>query len=274
MMNRPDRPDFDLPDPDLPGQWQDLLAGHALGDLSADEKTELDRLLTEQPALRAELLAYEQTLDTLPTALPLQPPPLDLEAAVLDAVTQPPPRAMAPRPVWLTGWVLGAIAALALLALGVDNWRLRQALADRQRALTVAQTTIQQLQQDLEQADTVLATLQQPTREVYALNGTGSLGDTTGSLIVVPGHSEVALVANNLPTLPDEQIYRLWAISDSQSEPLFCGQFNANEAGAVQWSVPDAVCVANPVKMLITIDPLDAPPFPNGELVMQSSASS
>lgn len=269
MMNRPDRLDSDLPE-----QWQDLLAGHALGDLSADEKTELDRLLTEQPALQAELLAYEKTLDTLPTALPLQPPPQGLEAAVLGTVTQTSPQSMAPRSVSLAGWALGAIAAFALLALGVDNWRLRQTLADRQRALTVAQTTIQQLQQDLEQADTVMATLRQPTREVYALDGTGSLGDTTGSLIIVPGHSEVALVANNLPTLPDEQIYRLWAITDSQSEPLFCGQFNANEAGAVQWSVPDAVCVANPLKMLITIDPLDAPPLPNGELVMQSSASS
>ncbi|MEM9162958.1 MAG: hypothetical protein AAGC54_07805, partial [Cyanobacteria bacterium P01_F01_bin.4] len=62
MMNRSD----------LPDQWQDLLAGHALGDLSPEEKAALERLLTEQPALRSELLAYEQTLDTLPTALPLQ----------------------------------------------------------------------------------------------------------------------------------------------------------------------------------------------------------
>ncbi|MEO1401916.1 MAG: anti-sigma factor [Cyanobacteria bacterium J06635_1] len=274
MINRPDRSDSNLPDSDLPEQWQDLLAGHALGDLSADEKTELDRLLTEQPVLWAELLAYEKTLDTLPTALPLQPPPPGLEATVLEAVaTQPSPQSIAPWSVSLTRWGLGAIAALALLALGVDNWRLRQALVDRQQALTVAQNTIQQLQQDLEQADTVLATLRQPTRQVYALEGTGSLVETSGSLIVVPGHSEVALVANNLPALPDEQTYRLWAIADSQSEPLFCGQFNANEAGAVQWSVPDSVCVASPAKMLITIDPLDAPPLPNGELVLKSSAS-
>ncbi|MEM9164876.1 MAG: anti-sigma factor, partial [Cyanobacteria bacterium P01_F01_bin.4] len=188
------------------------------------------------------------------------------------AAVKPLPPSVAPRsrPSAIWGW--GAIAALALLALGFDNWRLRQVLVNREQALTVAQSTIQQLQQDLEQADTVLATLRQPTRQVYALEGTGSLVETTGSLIVVPGHSEVALVADNLPTLPEEQVYRLWAIADSQSAPLFCGQFNATEAGAVQWSVPDAVCVASPAQILITIDPLDAPPLPGGELVLQSSA--
>ncbi|MEO0458799.1 MAG: anti-sigma factor [Cyanobacteria bacterium P01_A01_bin.114] len=275
-MNRSDRPDSDrpdsgLPDSGLPDRWQDLLAGHALGDLSRDEQAELDRLLAEQPTLKAELLAYEKTLDTLPTALTLQPPPPHLEPALLNAVTQP--QANAPRSMSWVRWGWGAIAALALLTLGFDNWRLRQTLANRQKALAAAQTTIQQLQQDLEQASTVLATLQQPTRQVYTLAGTGRLVDTTGSLIVVPGHSEVALVANNLPTLPEEQIYRLWAIADKQTAPVFCGQFKANQTGSLQWSVPDDICVASPAQVLITIDPLDAPAVPGGELVLQSTSS-
>ena len=274
---------------DVPDRWEDLLAGYALDNLNDAEQAELARLLRDHPELRAELEAYEQTLDQLPLTLPQQMPSKQLETRLFQMVQasspsppaialssaqhlQLPPQRSSPQRRWavLAG---GAIAAIALIVLGMDNWRLRQSLAARQAELLEVETRILQLQETLDQSETVLATLREPNSQIFNLAGTGDLSESTGSLITVPGHSEVALVAKNLPTLPADQVYRLWVIDDRHSDPVYCGQFNANATGAIRWTVPASVCVDAPTQVLITIDLIQTPPIRGGELVMQSRIS-
>lgn len=268
---------------DLPDNWQDLLAGYALDNLSPEEVERLERLLAQRPELKAELLAYEKTWEQLPVALPHQNPPAYLEAQLLAAAQRsqqvdptqmhlqvaPSPR-LGQRRWFIISW---AIAAATLLVLGIDNWQLRQNLVARKIQLRDAEITIETLQQDIENARIVFATLRQPTSQVHQMEGTNRLKDVSGRLIVVPGHSEVALVADNMPLLPADQIYRLWATTDDRSDPLYCGQFQANETGAMQWVVPESLCVTNPAQMLITIEPAASAPRFGNELVMQSPMS-
>ena len=268
---------------DFPENWQDLLAGYALNNLSAEEVETLKQLLAQHPEFKAELLAYKRALDQLPVALPLQDPPESLEDDLLEAAKQSPHVALpqmrlrVPRtpPLRRRRWAIAswAIVATALIVLGTDNWRLRQNLADRQAQLRDSKAVIEHLQQNIENANIVFSTLRQPTSQVHTMQGTNGLENISGRLIIVPGHSEVALVVKNMPQQPADKIYRLWAVIVNQDAPVYCGQFKANETGAMHWVVPESDCVANPEQMMITIDQLEAPPRFNNELVMRSATS-
>jgi anti-sigma-K factor RskA len=267
----------------LPENWQELMAGYALGDLSPEEAEAMQRLLAENPGLTLEVASLQEVLALVPYALSQQAPPPQLRERILAAAylqpdTQPPAQSIAsaaqsemqPAPVlplpfrpaaerltprsspWISrAYAMGgAIAAAALLALGVDNYRLRQ---------------------ESQEAKSVIAALQQRGTQTYTLEGTDQANAASGSLVVAQGQ-RVIIVAKNLPVLPAGQVYRLWAMPSNSKTPAFCGQFNARTEDAVttQWLAPEATCQSTTVQMLITSEKASDPPVPKGTLVMRS----
>lgn len=282
---------FDSPaKPDPHPDWQDLLAGYALGNLSPEEQTTLQNLLAEQPELKAELLAYEETMALVPYGLEPQSPHPDLELSILAAAqnsrrpqVQPPrnPQSHTQRTPsnQRRPWYPIAMAAAGLLmAVGsMDNYRLRQQRTNLAQELAATQTERQTLANALTELETqqaqanfeqVVEILRQPDALVYSLQGTGAAETSSGSLLTLPGHSEVQLVSHNLPVLPEGQVYRLWSVVTETSNPMFCGEFNNTDVGNVQWTVPDASCNATPVKVIITVDAVIDPPVPKGPAVL------
>ena len=273
-----DSPSTSDPHPD----WHDLLAGYALDNLSRDEQETLQKILAERPELKAEVLAYQETLALVPYALEPQSLPASLERTIMasaetarqHAVVQPPPR---PRRAIRWSTAAAAVAALLVIIVGSDNYRLRQQQATLQRQLADVQTEQQDLQAKLDQVEqelnapdfeSVIDILRQPNALVYSLQGTEEAASSSGSLLTLPDHSEVQLVSHNLPVLPSGQVYRLWSVATETSDPMYCGQFNNTEAGNVQWTVPDALCNATPVKVIITVDAVIDPPVPKGPAVL------
>lgn len=280
--------------PALPDHWQELMAGYALGDLSPEEAEELQRILTEHPELSAEVASLQDALSLMPYGLPQQDPPSQLRNAILSAAqtivqaetplgsgesnshAAPPPVASAPasnshsvpftssqkqiddrpRRRSIVQWrrygygIGGAIAAAALFALGIDNYRLRQ---------------------ENQQSQAVITALQQRGTLTYALEGTEQANSASGSLVVADG-KQVIILAKNLPVLPQGQVYRLWAMPPSGTNPTYCGQFDADRAGniATHWLAPATVCQSTTVQMLITSEKASDPPVPRGSLVMKS----
>ncbi|MBT9317249.1 anti-sigma factor domain-containing protein [Leptothoe spongobia] len=278
-----DSPSTSDPQPD----WHDLLAGYALGSLSPEEQTTLQTLLTERPELKAELLTYQEALAMVPYALEPQSPPPGLEEAIVTAANEQsqqiqPLSTQRRRPSKSIGqrWYGAAMAAAAvvLAMMGIDNYRLRQRQMTLQAELNTRQTEIQTLKKNLlaETAakpdfENVVEILRQPNALVYSLQGTDDANTSSGSLLTLPNHSEVQLVSHNLPVLPDDKVYRLWSVATETSAPIFCGEFNNTEAGNVQWTVPDALCNATPVKVIITVDAVIDPPVPKGPAVLEGS---
>lgn len=276
--------------PDLHPNWHDLLAGYALGNLSPEEQVTFEQLLTEHPELKREAQAYQETLALVPYSLAPQPLPVGLEDAIVAAAAQggrqlssknflAQTRQSQPRRQWYGV----AIAAALLMAavMGADGYRLRQQQARLKKQLTVAQTQLEEQQQQLAQAkvnaaaiqaaesfEQVVDILRQPNALVYSLQGTDNASTSSGSLLTLPDHSEVQLVSHNLPVLPDDQVYRLWSVATEEAAPMFCGQFNNTESGNVQWTVPDALCNATPVQVIITVDAAVDPPVPKGPAVL------
>jgi anti-sigma-K factor RskA len=248
-----------------PENWQELMAGYALGDLSSEEAETLQRLLNEHPELKDEVTQFQEVLALMPYALPDPEPPPQLRESILSqAVAENRPVGIfadsrSQRHTRINWAVLaGTIAAVALVAIGVDNYRLRQAAQENQR-------TISRLQQDAK-TNTALATaLQQPGTQIYALEGTAD--QASGNLVVVPGQNQVTVVTD-LPQLPDGKIYRLWANPANAKQPTYCGEFQAGKI--TSFSSPAAICGQNGDRMLITAELAADPPIPKGELVMRS----
>jgi len=247
----------------LPDNWRSLLAGYVLNDLTEAETAQVQSWLAHDPEVVAELAALEASWQAIPQGLPPQSPPPPLRDRVLTAVSAsavspapaiapaPPRSRRSARPWGLVGLGLGwAATVVALIAVAVENQRLRQALI---------------------QSEAVVASFSQPDNRLYTLAGAEAQPQASGRLVVDPEDATALIFTADLPPLRADQVYRLWAIAEQA--PLFCGQFNPDAAQATnQWQLPDAACGASGVQMLITAESVDAPPVPAGTLVLQSQS--
>lgn len=284
-----------------PDNWQDLLAGYALGDLSPEEAETLQQIFTEHSDLIAEVDRLQEVLALMPYALPENEPPAHLRAKIMSAAMSEQPLspavgepeatlgAEAPSavqddqpdsaqsdPAQLRSrqtlrWVkaAGAIAAVVIAGLAIDNVRLRQAADATQLA---HQRQVAELQQAAAADRSIITLLQQPNAQLYALEGTPNAALASGSIVLDRQQKQVAMVAQNLPQLPNGQVYRLWAMAKNAKKPAYCGQFNASAGGTVltRFSASNAVCSISPAQLLITAELATAPPVPQGDLVMKS----
>lgn len=121
---------YPMPDAD---RIQELLAGHVLGNLDPDEVQQLHQILQTSPELTLETQELRETLELLPYALPIVPPPDTLRSQLLQTVDSPPRR----QRLFRFPRLVGATAVLALLAVawGADRHRLHHQVASLQTEL-------------------------------------------------------------------------------------------------------------------------------------------
>lgn len=250
-----------------PENWQDLLAGYALGDLSPEEAEALQQILIEQPELSAEVDCLQEVLALMPYGLPEHEPPLHLKESILTAAAAELPAPLA-KPSRRSRWLglATAAAAAALLGLSLSNYQLQQ--AQKANRLVIAA-----LQQEAATSRPIISALQQPKAKPYALTGAGATAKASGTIVLARQQQQIAIVAQNLPRLPQGQAYRLWAMPQNSKTPAYCGEFNTNVDGTVSmlWPAESAACSGNPAQLLITAEQMTAPPLPQGELVMKST---
>jgi hypothetical protein len=244
----------------LPEDWRSLLAGYVLNDLTPEEAVLVEHWLGQYPEVAAELETLQTTWESLPNGLePVVPPP-GVRDRILTAV-QPMVSAPAPPPVrdpsrrrfpWVRlglglGW---AATALALVTTLQENQRLRLALR---------------------QSEAVVASFSQPANRLFTLTGTEAEPQASGRLVVNPTDQTALIITTDLPPLAADQVYRLWALADS--DPVYCGEFNpAATEDTNQWTLPDTACGESAVQMLITTEQAAAPPVPAGSLVLKSES--
>jgi anti-sigma-K factor RskA len=240
---------------ELPERIEELMAGYVLSNLSPLEAEELKQLLAQQPELQQELNRLQEVLELMPYALPEVAPPPRLRAAILQATDlstrqQPKPQRFSIQ--WR--YLVGSIAALVVLVVGVDNYLLRQHLGIMQAQVA--------RQKDL------IAMLQNPDTHLVALKGMDRAATAAGSIVMTPGEPQSVLILQNLPVLPPGQSYQLWSIVRGEKIPS--GQFNANSRGTVlvKLSTPSATEIQ---ALVVTVEASPAPKSPSGPIVMVSN---
>lgn len=226
---------------------EELLTRYVLDDLPPAEARDVAAAAAADSALGRELAELRAALGSLAYTT-VTPPPPGLRDRVLDAAV-PEPSAAPPSRIVTWRRVVGAIAAALLLAVGLDDLRLRRDLA---------------LQQDL------MTTLQQPNVLLsFALAGVGT--GAIGRVVLDLDAKKAAVVIHDLPALPSNEVYRLWARVGDQHVP--CGNLAAAADGTVQAQLPIPVdAYTAPVRALVlTREAARDASAPTGPTVMQSS---
>jgi anti-sigma-K factor RskA len=227
-----------------------LTAGYVIGDLDRREVELFQNLLTENPELQAEVARLEATLDRVIYDLNSVEPPPHLQAEILAAANNPvSPSPRESRFRWRTA--IGSVAALLILYLGVDNYRLRQ---------------------DFRIAGDIKTLLEQPQTQFFSLEATTKSDRATGSFVVNLGQRQGILAAQNLTAPAPGKFYRLWAIVDGETIP--CGTVKISPQGKVMdkfWMPADFYQGIS--GLFVTAESSETSRYPTGSIVLQSRRS-
>lgn len=235
---------------------EDVLTAYALGELSPQEASALERRMASDPALAAESLRLKRTLRLLSYAAVEQQPPPGLRDRVLGSLAGAESSgarrvAGADRGRRAWGGVVAALAASVALAIGVDDHRVRRELS-----------LLREVTRALQQPNVVLS---------FELRGTGAHGGAFGTAVLDLDAKRAALVARDLPALPSDRVYRLWALVGTKQVP--CGDFNADAHGRVtrQFAIPVQEYTEPVRRLIVTVEPAAQASHELGSTVMVSS---
>jgi len=197
-----------------------LLAGHALGDIDAEEREELADLLRQRPELRRRLEEFSTTLELLPLALPAtEAPPARLRQRLLERSSGASPNQGVSR-FRAGSWLIPALMGAALLVLGVQLHQTRQQVAQLQQRLQPISPNLRAVNRRL------------PLRVM------NSGGRPAGEVLVTSNASHNLLVLDDLPPLPPDKTYRLWAKVNGRE--VGCVPFVPDSHGHVAMPIPSS----------------------------------
>ena len=257
-----------------PQEWEELLAGYVLDDLEPEEVTAMQEIIVNHPEIITEIDRLQETLAILPLGLSPSYPskelrdriasvaiPQAVESQVTASTATGLKKSAHRQNVWkLVSISLGsisAITAIALIALSIDNYQMRQ------------QTAANQV--ELQKYKQAIALLEGVDNRMITLKGMGAIPAATGSVMIAPSEKTAMISIQNLTQISQETSYRLWAIVDGKK--VDCAQFRPDPQGNVFIKVPLGNALKQSTTVIITVeqnnDPNKNSSEPTGEMVMK-----
>jgi Anti-sigma-K factor rskA len=239
---------------------QQLTAGYVVGELAPDEALEFQQMLAENPSLAVEVEQLQQVLDEVLYGLNAVEPPPHLRAAILsnlkDDVETENLFASQRRPVsafpYSLSWgkIIGSVAALLILYLGIDNYHLRI---------------------ELQVADNLKTLLQEKATRLFPMRGVNVAKTASGSFLLNLEQQTGVIAIQNLPPPPVGSVYRLWAVVDGEKIP--CGRLRASTQGKIieKLVMPADFYNAEVSEMFVTLETSPDYRYPLGPVVMKSA---
>lgn len=241
-----------MTEPLTPETIETLAAGYVVGDLDQSEVAAFEELLRENPALAEEVNLLHATLNRVTYDLNSVAPPAHLRSAILVAATTPQLTSQRKQPQFPWRTVMGSVAALLILYLGVENYQLRQ---------------------ESKLAQNINTLLQQPQTQLFSLKAVNAANTATGSFVVNLGERQGVLAVQNLAPPPANKVYRLWAIADGEKIP--CGTLSTTSQGKVleKFWMPADFYDTGISGLFVTLESSESSRYPTGPIVIQSVAS-
>lgn len=190
-----------------PEELQQLIAGYVLYTLSPEESAILEELIRDNPEVQKEIERMQTALE-LTFMPPNVQPPEHLRSQILNlahqesqqtvtsaSINEAPVPVSAPRRTQQQGWFigLGAIAASLIVGLSISNYLLW-------RSLQFARSQ------------------QQPSEAVtVALEPTADGSPVGATVALDPANLQATLNIENLPPLPEGQVYVLWTVLEADA---------------------------------------------------------
>jgi anti-sigma-K factor RskA len=212
-----------------------IIESYVMGLASESERAEFERMCQDYPEVLAARKQFEERLESYASEHATPPPPYVREK-VLKAITmnnqETPVRDS--QPVRSLGWLrlVAAAAILLLIGTGVLYYRTKEENKD-------LANTNGRLKNALDSTGNILDKLVQdqknvvgnPNTVVVNMVGTQVAPKSSANVYWDSASSNVYLVVKNMPKLPSDQQYQLWALIDNKPKDL--GVFDAADPNVI-----------------------------------------
>ncbi len=231
-------------------RFDDLKEAYALGTLPEDERLWFEGYLAEHPELHAEVDDLVSVANLLALAPPEHEPPPELRRKLLSsiegamgmtALAERSPLGARLRGLFGPGG-LAAAAAVLLAVVGLFAWN----------------ASLRGENEDLR------GELQ--NRRTHELQGSGTARDARGEVIEL-GDGRGVLVAENLPSVPEDRVYEAWIMRGQHSEPA--GLFEPREEGTAAMPLEGSLEGADAVA--VTLEPLGGSSAPTSDILLTAT---
>ena len=264
-----------------------MLDEYALGQLSQDERRDVESHVRECDACAADLRELSFVMEGIARSVdPVTPPPA-LKQRVLSSLASQPqePRrssvdsnvvAMPPHGVKIRrgvhpGWLAAAaVVILGLAAALYSSSETRRLLVeDVQEAQAVTVELQRQLDLSASQADLVVSILTASDMQPIAMSGKENATASTARAYWSPTRG-LLIVANDLPMPPPGRIYQVWVIGGGK--PLSAGLLGEQGAGrGMLIAPPPSGAAPGTVTVAVTDEPPGGLPAPSGSIRLAGS---
>jgi len=264
-----------------------MLDEYALGQLSQDERRDVESHVRECDACAADLRELSFVMEGIARSVdPVTPPPA-LKQRVLSSLASQPqePRrssvdsnvvAMPPHGVKIRrgvhpGWLAAAaVVILGLAAALYSSSETRRLLVDDvQEAQAVTVELQRQLDLSASQADLVVSILTASDMQPIAMSGKENATASTARAYWSPTRG-LLIVANDLPMPPPGRIYQVWVIGGGK--PLSAGLLGEQGAGrGMLIAPPPSGAAPGTVTVAVTDEPPGGLPAPSGSIRLAGS---
>jgi len=248
-------------------RYEELAAALALGSPLGAERAELERHLAEGCAVCEELLADgRRAASALAAEMPEVAPPPELRARILSSLgPSRAPEAPARPSSGFAARILAAAAALLLVAVGLDDAKMRREREDlRSRSADLA-VRLQTAETALAERTLRARVLESDDVQMMLLGGAGPQPGARGRVFWSPTARRGVLVAASLAELPPDRQYELWVFIEGK--PVAAGVFDAEASGRALF---ESTPFPNPKaqNFAVTVEPRGGVASPTGPIVL------
>lgn len=253
--------------------FETLCAGYVLGSLSAGEKSEFEKMLSEasadQKKLYKDMVMVKDELAL--TAEPSSPSP-ELEDKIINNLSQikdspdPDKENSGKTARIFTPFIYKAAAAIllaAVLSLSYISYQLSDKVETQQTQLT-------ELRTEMERQEQLLNVLSAREVTFVSMDGLDPSPEGYGKIIWDPDQGRAVLQLANLPAPPADRDYQLWLIKEGEN-PISAGVFNFDQpSNDLFFQVEQLNEQPSPLSntFAVTLEPKGGVPQPTGDMFL------
>lgn len=234
--------------------YRENIPAYAIEALDAEDVYALESHLQTCASCRTELAEYRAMSTSLMTATPPEQPSAALRKRLQARL---PSAQKSVRPKWIFSFsrLATGLAVLALLVLNIFSFtELRQIRGEQAR-----------LSNQVENGQAALALLSSPSLQLLSI----SEGNVSGTLLVDKEKNQAVLIAQNLPSLAENQIYQIWLIEPDEGR-VSVGMFRPEtEQPYTTQAISSSQSLANYLGIGVTVEPAGGSDYPTGERIFK-----
>ena len=267
-----------------PARFRDLAIEHLLGELAGSERLEFLAELERRGAEgERELARMREAVGGIALAATPVDPPKALRARLLAEIETEAAedRTVVSLRPWLGRWGVAAagIAAALAFVFGIRSVELQNRLGGMQASLDSARTALSRADTEVAAADSLRRALDDARSALgiaalggassVTLSGTDEQPLASARAFIDPATGRTLLVVRDLPVLPPDVVYQLWAIRDGAPAPAGTFTVGADGSGRLEAEEADLWIAAD--VLAVTVEPAPGQPAPTGPIVLAGS---